>query len=107
MHMNEDEQRAVDAIRLLQAAVEEVMAEKGLEDEADVVGIPIAPRRGNLSSTRYDSAIEELLEVGAMARDAETDEVNELLSSVPGAPEAFKITSGGLELLRRAREMGV
>ena len=105
--MSEDVHRAVDAIRLLRAAAEEVIAEKGLEDEEEVVGVPVAPRRGNLSSARYDGAIDELLEVGALVRDAETEEANELLSSVPGAPEAFKITSGGLKLLRKAREMGI
>ena len=105
--MSEDVHRAVDAIRLLRAAADEVIAEKGLEDEEEVVGVPVAPRRGNLSSARYDGAIDELVEVGALVRDAETEEANELLSSVPGAPEAFKITSGGLKLLRKAREMGI
>ena len=106
--MSEDVHRAVDAIRLLRAAADEVIAEKELEDEEEeVVGVPVAPRRGNLSSARYDGAIDELLEVGALVRDAETEEANELLSSVPGAPEAFKITSGGLKLLRKAREMGI
>ena len=106
--MNGDEQRAVDALRLLRGAVDEVMmAEKGIEDEADVVGVPIALRQGDLSSARYDAAIEALLEAGALMRDPETDEANELLSNVLGVPEVFKITSDGLELLRRAREMGM
>jgi hypothetical protein len=105
--MNGDEQRAVDALRLLRGAVDEVMGEKGIEDEEDVVGVPIALRQGDLSSARYDAAIEALLEAGALMRDPETDEANELLSNVLGVPEVFKITSDGLELLRRAREMGM
>jgi hypothetical protein len=105
--MNGDEQRAVDALRLLRGAVDEVMAQKGIEDEEDVVGVPIALRQGDLSSARYDAAIEALLEAGALMRDLETDEANELLSNVLGVPEVFKITSDGLELLRRAREMGM
>ena len=84
-----------------------MMAEKGIEDEEDVVGVPIALRQGDLGSARYDAAIEALLEAGALMRDPETDEANELLSNVLGVPEVFKITSDGLELLRWAREMGM
>jgi hypothetical protein len=43
-----------------------------------------------------------LVDWQALERDAETDEANELLSSVPGVPEAFKITSMGIELLHRS-----
>jgi len=100
--MSGDEQRVVDALRMLRAAVNAEMADKQLESEEDVIGVPTAMLRGNLSSARYDAAIELLVDWQALERDAETDEANELLRSVPGAPEAFKITSAGIELLRRA-----
>jgi hypothetical protein len=100
--MNGDEQLAVDALRLLRGAVDEVMAEKGIEDEEAVVGVPIALRQGDLSSARY-AAIEALLEAGALMRDPETDEANELLSNVLGVPEVFKITSDGLDYAGRGR----
>jgi hypothetical protein len=105
--MSEDQQRAVDALRILRAAVDEVMIRKGLSDEEDVVGEVITLPQGDLSTPRYEAAVEELLQVGALTRDAETDEANVLVSSVPGAPEAFKFTSGGAQLLRSAREMGM
>jgi hypothetical protein len=105
--MSEDEQRAVDALQILRAAVDDLMARKGASDEEDVVGEMITLPRENLSEARYAVAIEELLQVGALTRDAETDETNELLSSVSGAPETFKFTVGGAELLRSARELGM
>jgi hypothetical protein len=105
--MSEDEQRAVDALRILRAAVDEVMSRKELDDEEAVIGEIITLPQGNLSTPRYEAAKAELLQVGALGRDAETDEANELLSSVPEAPEAFKFTSGGAELLRMAQEMGM
>jgi hypothetical protein len=105
--MNGDEQRAVDALRLLRAAADEVMARKGASAEEDVIDEVITLPRENLSRARYDAAIAELLEAGALVRDAETDEADDLLSTVVGEPEAFKITSSGIDLLREAREMGM
>ena len=102
--MSKEEQRAVvDAIGLLRLLVNQAIAEKkGLEDEEDVVGVVVVPATAqiDLSTPRYNAAIEQLLEWGALARDDETDETNELLSNVPGVPEAVKITREGLELLR-------
>jgi hypothetical protein len=100
--MSGDEQRVVDALRMLRAAVDAEMADKQLESEEDVIGVPTPMPRGNLSSARYDAAVELLVDWQALERDAETDEANELLSSVPGVPEAFKITSMGIELLHRS-----
>jgi hypothetical protein len=105
--MSEDEQRAVDALRLLRAAADEVMARKGASAEEDVIGEVITLPRENLSRARYDAALAELLEAGTLVRDAETDEANDVLSTVVGEPRAFKITSSGVELLRQAREMGM
>ena len=100
--MNGDEQQVVDAIRVLRAAVDAEMADRQLESEEDVIGLPTTMPRGNLSSARYDAAVEWLVQYQALQRDADTDEANERLSSIPGAPEAFKITSRGIELLRKA-----
>jgi hypothetical protein len=105
--MNEDEQRAVDALLMLRAAADEVMARKGASADEDVIGEVITLPRENLSRARYDAAIAELQEAGALVRGAETDEADDLLSTVVGEPEAFKITSRGVELLRKAREMGM
>jgi hypothetical protein len=99
--MNEEEQRILGATRILRVAVDEVMAQKQLDRAEDVIGIPTTIPQGNLSSTRYDDAIEHLLLLSAIERDAETDEANQVLSGVVGGPEAFKITHGGIDLLRR------
>jgi hypothetical protein len=97
--MGEEEQRAVDTVELLRALVDQVMDERDLEDEEDAVGVPVVPATAgmDLSTPRYNAAIEELLDVGALERDDETDE---LLGNISGEPEAFKITREGLELLR-------
>ncbi len=99
--MNEEEQRILGATRILRAAVDEVMAQKQLDRAEDVIGLPTTIPRGNLSPSRYDDAIEHLLLLGAIERDAETDEANQVLSGVVGGPEAFKITQSGIDLLRR------
>jgi hypothetical protein len=99
--MNEEEQRILGATRILRAAVEEVMAQKQPDRVEDVIGVPTTIPRGNLSPSRYDDAIEHLLLLGAIERDAETDEANQVLSGVVGGPEAFKITQSGIGLLRR------
>jgi hypothetical protein len=104
--MYEGEQRDIDTIWLLRTLTDQVMAQKGLEDEEDVVGVPVAPATAqiDLSPTRYEAAMEQLRDMGALARDRETDEANELLSSAPGSSEMFKITSVGIDVLR---EMGM
>jgi hypothetical protein len=100
--MNGDEQQGADALRMLRAAVDAEMADKQLESEEDVIGVSTTMPRGNLSSVRYDAAIELLLRWQGLERDVETDEANELLRSVLGVSEVFKITSTGIELLHRS-----
>jgi hypothetical protein len=97
--MNGNEQRVVDALRMLWAAVDAEMAEKQLDSEEDVIGIPTTLPRGNLSSARYDAAIELLEDWQALERDAETDEIDRRHRNIPGMLEAFKIRSAGIELL--------
>jgi hypothetical protein len=44
--MSGDEQRVVDALRMLRAAVDAEMADKQLESEEDVIGVPTPMPRG-------------------------------------------------------------
>jgi hypothetical protein len=99
--MTGGEQQNLDALRMLRAAVDSAMVQKGLGDEEYVIGVVITLPQGNLSIARYNAAIDLLLQWRALGRDADTDEANELLSSIPEAPEAFKITHEGVALLRR------
>jgi hypothetical protein len=102
--VSEDEQeRAVDAILLLRALVVRAKIESGREHVAGVTVIPTtadAESAGMVrGSPRYNAARDQLLEVMALERDHETDE---LLGNISlGDPEAFKITHVGLDLLRR------
>jgi hypothetical protein len=68
--MNEGEQRRVDAIRMLRAAVDEAMARRGLFNEEAVIGVVTTLPQENLSSARYDAAIGLLLQWTALERDA-------------------------------------
>ncbi len=103
--MSEGEQRDADAFYLLRALVDQVMAENALEDEQDVVGVPVTPATLgiSLSTFRYNAALWQLLDRDALVRDAETDEIDHRLSSVPGMPETVKITREGINLLRERR----
>jgi len=103
--MSEEEQRAVDAIRLLRALVDQARVDGGHED---VTGVTVMPSTGTaetagmvLNTPRYNAAIEGLLEVGALRRD---EEANALFANAGGEPEhgwAFEITSAGVDLLGR------
>jgi hypothetical protein len=103
--MSEGEQRDADAFYLLRSLVDQLMGEKALEDEEDAVGVPVTPATLgiNLSTFRYSAAIARLLDRDALMRDAETDEIDHRLSSVPGMPETVKITREGINLLRERR----
>jgi hypothetical protein len=98
--MSGEARRSVDGLRMLREAVDAVMAENALDDEERVIGVVTTLPRGNLSIERYDAAIDQLLQWGALMRDAETDRANQLLSNMASAPEAFKITRTGIEKLR-------
>jgi hypothetical protein len=100
--MNEGEQRNADAIYLLRLLVNQVMTEKSLEDEEDVVGVPLIPAtlNINLSTIRYNTAMRRLLDSDALMRDAETAEIDHRLSRVRGRSGAVKITRAGIEKLR-------
>jgi hypothetical protein len=103
--MSEDEQRAVDAIRLLRALVDQAMTECGHED---VTGVTVVPSTAAvesaglvLNSAHYNAAIEALLGVGALGRD---EQANALFANVGGEPKqgwAFEFTPKGLDLLWR------
>jgi hypothetical protein len=103
--MSEEEQRAVDAIRLLGALVDQARVEGGHVDVAGVTVVPstvTAEEAGMVFSTpRYNAAMEALLEVGALRRD---EAVNALFADAGGEPEhgsAIEITPEGLDLLGR------
>jgi hypothetical protein len=103
--MSGDAQRAVDAIQLLRALVDQARVEGGHEDVAGVTVVPstvAAEEAGMVPDTpRYNAAIEALLEVGALRRD---EAANALLASAGGEGEhgwAFEITPEGLDLLGR------
>ena len=103
-----DEQHDIDAIGLLRHLVNQVMQQRNLDELEDAVGVSIVPLGAtglwaggmDFGSPRFYAAIDKLLEAGALEHDEET---NKLLSSEVREPEAFKITQGGIELLRRDR----
>jgi hypothetical protein len=104
--MREDEQRAVDAIRLLRTLVDQALSEGRGERGEDVVGSTVVPTTAtahwaggmDLGTPRYFAARDWLLEAGALERD---DDADRLLANVAGDPEPFKITQSGIDLLRR------
>jgi hypothetical protein len=110
--MNEDEQRGVDAARLLRVLADQAMAEGERED---IAGVTVEPSTADaaaagmdLNSPRYRAAIAQLLEMGALVTDEET---NALMSDdVVGEPEhgfALKITREGVQVLRELEQYGV
>jgi hypothetical protein len=109
--MNEDEQRGVDAARLLRVLADRAMAES---ERQDITGVTVRPSTADaaaagvgLNSPRYNAAIAQLLEMGALVTDEET---NALMSNVVGEPEhgfAFKITREGVQVLGELEQYGV
>ncbi len=104
--MTEEERRAVDAVGLLRALAEQAMQENGLADVQGAAAVSVVPATATVSAAgmdigtpRYNAAIEQLLEAGALERDEEIDRL--LANDVAGDPEAFRITSGGIDLLRK------
>ncbi len=102
--MSEEERRAVDAVGLLRALAEQAMQEHGLADAQGAAAVSVVPATAavaaagmDIGTPRYNAAIEQLLQAGALERDEELDR---LLANVDGDPEAFRITSGGIDLLR-------
>ena len=104
--MTQEELRAVDAVRLLRALVDQATAECGQDDVAGVTVVPSTAAASAaglvLNAPRYDAAIELLLGAEALERD---EGANALFANVAGGePEhgwAFEITREGLELLGR------
>jgi hypothetical protein len=84
------------------------MQENGLADVQGAVGISVVPATAtaavagmDLSTPRYNAAIEQLLKAGALEHDHET---NRRLANIMGYPRAFTITSGAIELSRKMGE---
>lgn len=104
--VTEEERRAVDAVGLLRALAEQAMQENGLADVQGAAPVSIIPATAavatagmDIGTPRYDAAIEQLLEAGALERD---EDIDRLRANVAGDPEAFRITSGGIDLLRKS-----
>ncbi|MBA3616748.1 MAG: hypothetical protein H0W52_11595 [Rubrobacteraceae bacterium] len=109
--MDGGERRAVEAVRLLRALVDQTMAERGSKNMEEVAGGTVMPSTADAEAVglvfdtlRYNAAMGLLL--GGLGVDAlePDDETNAQFVNVVGKPErgwAFKITSDGLELLRR------
>jgi hypothetical protein len=110
--MNEDEQRGVDAARLLRVLADRAMAEGECQD---IAGVTVGPSTADaaaagmdLNSPRYRAAIAQLLEMGALVTDEETSTL--MSDDVVGEPEhgfALKITREGVQVLRELEQYGV
>ena len=105
MH-NEEERRAVNAVGLLRALAEQAMQENGLADVQGTAAVFVVPSTAtaaaagmDIGTPAYNAAVEQLLEAGALERDQALDRLHE---GVAGDPEAFRIRSGGIDLLRKS-----
>jgi hypothetical protein len=103
--MTEEERGVVDEVGLLRALAEQAMQENGLADAQGAASVPVVPSTATVAAAgmdigapRYDAAIRRLLEAGALERYEETDRLN---ANVSGDPEAFRITSSGIDLLQK------
>ena len=102
--MTGEERGAVDEVGLLRALADQAMQENGLADAQGAASVPVVPSTATVAAAgmdigtpRYDAAIRRLLETGALERYEETDWLN---ANVSGDPEAFRITSSGIDLLQ-------
>ena len=96
--MTEEERGAVDARGLLRALAEQAMQENGLADAQGAASVSVVPSTAtaaaagmDVGTPRYEAAVGRLLESGALERDEENS----------GGPEAFRITAGGIDLLKK------
>ncbi len=103
--MTEEERGAVDDVGLLRALAEQAMQENGLADAQGAASVSVVPSTAtaaaagmDIGTPRYEAAVGRLLEAGALERDEERDRQQ---ANVQGEPEAFRITSGGIDLLRK------
>ncbi len=103
--MTEEERGTVDAVGLLRALAEQAMQENGLADAQGAAAVSVVPSTAaaaaagmDIGTPAYNAAIEQLLEAEALERDEETDRLH---ANVAGDPGAFRITSGGVDLLRK------
>jgi hypothetical protein len=81
------------------------MQENGLADAQGAASVSVIPSTApaaaagmDIGTPRYDAAVGRLLEAGALER---AEEIDRLHANVQGEPEAFRITSGGIDLLRK------
>ena len=102
--MTEEERGAVDEVGLLRALADQAMQENGLADAQGAPSVSVVPSTAtvaagmDIGTPRYDAAIRRLLEAGALERYEETDRMR---ANVSGDPEAFRITSSGIDLLQK------
>ena len=101
--MTKEERGAVDARDLLRALAGQAMQENGLADAQGAASVSVVPSTAtaaaagmDIGTPRYEAAVGRLLEAGALERDEENS----------GGPEAFRITAGGIDLLKRPNSTG-
>ncbi len=103
--MTEEERGAVESVGLLRAMADQAMQKNGLADAQGAASVSVVPSTAtaaaagmDIGTPRYEAAVGRLLEAGALERDEERDRQQ---ANVQGEPEAFRITSGGIDLLRK------
>jgi hypothetical protein len=103
--VTEEERGAINDVGLLRALAEQAMQENGLADAQGAAAVSVVPSTAtaaaagmDIGTPRYDAAVGRLLEAGALERDEGRDRQH---ANVQGEPEAFRITAGGIDLLRR------
>jgi len=96
--MTEEERGAVDEVGLLRALAEQAMQENGLADAQGAAAVSVVPSTAtaaaagmDLGTPRYEAAVGRLLEAGVLEREEENS----------GDPEAFRITAGGIDMLKK------
>ena len=82
------------------------MQENGLADVQGAAAVSVVPSTAaatgmDIGTPPYDAAIEQQLEAGALERGEQTDRH---ANGVAGDPEAFRITSGGIDLLQHVSQ---
>jgi hypothetical protein len=104
--MTEEERGAVNEVGLLRALADQAMQENGLADAQGAASVSVVPSTATVAAAgmdigtpRYNAAVRRLLEAGALERYEETDQPR---ANVSGDPEAFRITSSGIDLLQKA-----
>jgi hypothetical protein len=103
--MTEEEHGTVVDVGLLRALAEQAMQENGLADAQGAASVSVVPSTAtaaaagmDIGTPRYEAAVGRLLEVGALER---AEEIDQLQTNNRGESEAFRITARGIDMLRK------